>query len=152
MRTIHRTIVSALIISSDNKLLLGKKDPLGGGVYLDKWHIPGGGIEGNESFIEALQREVLEEVGIDIAPFEVVLVDDAGRGQSKKTLHDTGETVFCSMQFNIYRVEIDQPAHSIATKTSDDLVRLQWVSLAELAKLPLTPPSIELFKRLGYTK
>ena len=33
MRTIHRTIVSALIFSKDGKLLMGMKDPKDGGVY-----------------------------------------------------------------------------------------------------------------------
>jgi ADP-ribose pyrophosphatase YjhB (NUDIX family) len=56
MRTIHRTIVSALIYSNDGKLLMGKKDPAKGGVYNDCWHIPGGGIEEGEGKIEALTR------------------------------------------------------------------------------------------------
>lgn len=150
MRTIQRTIVSALLISNDNKLLLGKKDPGGGGVYRDTWHFPGGGVENNESFLEALQREIIEEVGIDIAPYGAVLVDDAGTGKSKKVLQETGETVICNMQFNVYRIAIDKAAKHIQTKTSDDLVELAWVSLDELSQYPLVPPSIALFKRLGY--
>jgi 8-oxo-dGTP pyrophosphatase MutT (NUDIX family) len=67
MRTIHRTIVSALIFSKDGKLLMGMKDPKNGGVYADCWHIPGGGVDEGETKEQALRREMLEEVGIDIA-------------------------------------------------------------------------------------
>jgi len=42
MRTINRDIVSAVILSKDFKILLGKKDPSKGGVYASSWHIPGG--------------------------------------------------------------------------------------------------------------
>jgi hypothetical protein len=42
MRTIQRTIAAALLFSQDNKLLLGKKDPKSGGVYVNYRHLPGG--------------------------------------------------------------------------------------------------------------
>lgn len=32
---IHRVIASAVIVSADGKILLGRKDPQGGGVYAD---------------------------------------------------------------------------------------------------------------------
>jgi len=57
MKTIRRIIVSALIFSKDNKILMGKKNLNGGGVYVDCWHLPGGGINENEDKIEALIRE-----------------------------------------------------------------------------------------------
>jgi len=45
MRQQDRTIVSAVLISRDKKILLGKVRE--GGVYPDCWHIPGGGIDEN---------------------------------------------------------------------------------------------------------
>jgi 8-oxo-dGTP pyrophosphatase MutT (NUDIX family) len=150
MRTIHRTIVSALIFSKDGKLLMGMKDPKHGGVYSDCWHIPGGGVDEGEMQEQALHRELLEEVGIDTHNCTVALVDDQGTGESEKTLKETGERVICKMQFNVYRVDVDKSAADIETKASDDLVKLEWVSLELLENYKLTPPSIALFKRLGY--
>ncbi|MBT6335075.1 MAG: NUDIX hydrolase, partial [Candidatus Magasanikbacteria bacterium] len=64
MRSISRDIVSAIIISKDNKIFLGRKDPSKGGVYKDCWHLPGGGIEKGETDEDALIREIQEETGI----------------------------------------------------------------------------------------
>ncbi|HEU4966622.1 MAG TPA: NUDIX hydrolase [Candidatus Saccharimonadales bacterium] len=150
MRTIHRTVVSALIFSKDAKLLMGMKDPSAGGVYADCWHIPGGGVDEDETQEVALRRELLEEVGIDTNDCKVTLTDNQGTGETEKTLKDTGEQVLCKMQFNVYRVDIDKDAVDIETKTSDDLVKLEWVNLKRLNEYKLTPPSATLFKRLGY--
>lgn len=150
MRTVHRDIVSALIFSKDGKLLMGMKDPEGGGVYANCWHIPGGGVDEGETLQEALRREMLEEVGIDTASSKVTLADDQGSGETEKTLKDTGEKVMCHMKFYVYRVDIDKNADEIETKLSDDLVKLEWVDLERLGDYKLTPPSVTLFRRLGY--
>lgn len=151
MRTIHRDIVSALILSKDGKLFQGKKDPSRGGVYADCWHIPGGGIDEGEEKVDALIREIREEAGIDISAYPIELVDDIGGGTSEKTLGDTGETVLCEMKFFVYRVVLlDQNAEDVEVSLNDDLVEYAWTDLADLDLLKLTPPSAELFKRLGY--
>lgn len=152
MRTIHRDIVSAVIFSRDGKLLMGMKDPKDGGVYADCWHIPGGGIDDNEPQLEALRREILEETGIDTKACNVKLVDDQGRGETEKTLKDTGEKVVCKMKFNVYQVEVNKDAADVETTLKDDLIRVEWVSLADLKNYKLTPPSIELFERLNYLR
>ena len=151
MRTIKRNIVSALIFSRDGKLFQGMKDAARGGVYVDCWHIPGGGVDEGEDKIVALKREILEETGIDISSYRIELADDLGRGQSEKTLQDTGEKVLCDMVFNVYKVNIDdKDAAQIRIFLNDDLVKYAWIDVKDIANLKLTPPSIELFKRLGY--
>ncbi len=129
---------------------MGMKDGNGGGVYADCWHIPGGGIDEGEDQIEALHREILEEVGIDIASARVSLADDKGTGETEKVLKDSGETVLCKMKFNVYRVDIDQDSSGIETSLTDDLVRIAWVDLTDISNYKLTPPSVTLFTRLGY--
>ncbi len=149
MRIIHRTIVSALIISKDNKLLMGVKDPKSGGVYADCWHIPGGGVDEDESQAVALRREILEEVGIDVTEYAPHLADDTGSGETEKVFKDTGEKVLCKMQFFVYRVDIAKNAKDIKIVANDDLVTLKWVQLAKLHDYKLTPPSVLLFTRLN---
>ncbi len=149
MRTIHRTIVAGLVISDDGKFLFGKKDPNGGGVYADCWHTPGGGVEDNETKLQALQREMAEELGIDITSANIELLDDQGTGQSKKTLK-TGETVICKMTFNVYQIHIAANVADIVVQPGDDLKSFMWVSKSDLATIKLTPPSLDLFIRLGW--
>ena len=57
------TRVKALIINSDKEILLGKSDI--------SYQFPGGHLEDNESLIEALKREVLEETGIELSNEEI---------------------------------------------------------------------------------
>ena len=58
-----RQVVAAIIIRADGKLLIcqrGDEQPLA-----RKWEFPGGKIEPNEAPVEALRRELQEELGID---------------------------------------------------------------------------------------
>ena len=146
MRTINRNIVSALIYSSDGKLLMGKKDPNKGGVYIDCWHIPGGGIDENEDMIEALKREIYEETNILIT--KPKFIDNLGKGESKKVLENTHEKVICNMKFNVFKVEMDSISNDIPIKPKGDLIELEWFDINKLKDIKLTPPSQELFKRL----
>ncbi len=147
---LHRTIVSALIISSDNFVLLGKKAPGRGGVYTDKWHIPGGGVEPGEELVEALQREIKEETGIDITKAKhVELADDLGHATTLKTLK-TGEEVLCEMDFHVYKVIFAQKAAVITTNAGDDFAELTWVPINKIDEYAHTPPSVSLFLRLGW--
>ena len=148
MREIHRTIVSALIFSKDGKLLMGMKDPEKGGVYSDSWHIPGGGIDEGETFEEALEREILEETGISVSSYNPVPIGSIGKGTSEKTLK-TGERVLCHMEFNRFRVDIDQDAEDIALTLNDDLVTLKWFSRDELQNAKQIPGGSEFFREIG---
>lgn len=151
MRIIDRDIVAAIIISKDKKIFQGMKHPDKGGVYADCWHIPGGGIEKGESKDQALIREVREETGIDISPYGIILVDELGEGESSKILKETGEKVLCKMKFYVYKVEIkDTVASEIKVSLDDDLEKYIWTDISDLKNVKLTPPSFDLFKKLGY--
>ena len=138
MREIQRVIVSAFVFSKDGKLLMGRKDPSKGGVYPDCWHVPGGGIDEGETLEEALEREMKEEVGISVTSYHPVLFKEKGGGIAEKTL-PTGEKVLCHMEFNIFRVDVDQLADDIQLILDDDLVEVRWFDMRELPHVKQIP-------------
>lgn len=148
MKTIHRDIVAACIFSKEGKLFMGMKDPAKGGVYADCWHIPGGGVENGESKIQALIREMKEEVGLQINPSQVKLLDDLGTGESIKKIN--GKDVLCKMKFTVYTIQLNEESQHVRIQLNDDLVKYVWVETSNIKDYRLTPPSIVLFKRLGY--
>lgn len=148
MRTIHRDVVGTFIFSNDGQLLLGKSRK--GGVYDDMWLVPGGGIEEGETKLEAAIRETIEEVGIDITPFEVKLLDAVLTGESEKVLRDTNEKVLVKMTFYNFTVLADKPARDMAISCDDDIVEASWHPISALLKLNLSPPSKKILQNLGY--
>lgn len=152
MREINRTIVSAIILSKDRKILMGKKDPAKGGVWPDMWHIPGGGVDEGETLEQALTREVKEEVGLDISDTKITPLNHNFTGTTEKTIKDTGERVLCHMLFNHFEVQLNKNANKIELHLSDDLVESHWFTLEELPNVKQIPGSKEWFEEMGYIK
>lgn len=150
MREINRTIVVAIIVSHDGKVLLGKKDPAKGGVFADCWHFPGGGVDEGETLEEALKREVKEETGIDISPYPIISFEEKNYGTTEKTLKATGERVICHMEYNYFRIDInDKIADKIELQFGDDLVEVRWFDKESLAKVNNVPGSREFLEKNG---
>jgi len=149
LREIERVIASVVIISSDGKILMGRKDPTKGGVYPDAWHIPGGGINEGESLENAAKREALEEVSLDLSSEKIALLPFVGYGGSVKTL-PSSEKVWCAMIFNRFEAKLSKPAIEINVRPGDDLVELRWFSESELHDIELVPGGKEFFQEAGY--
>jgi len=64
--------VSVLIVNKHNEVLLGKRHK--NSIYPEKWCLPCGYMEYNETYVEAAIREVKEEVGILISPKGIINV------------------------------------------------------------------------------
>ena len=63
----HRSVTdvaAAVLVDCDGRFLLAQRPP--GKVYAGYWEFPGGKVEPGERFVEALQRELLEELGITV--------------------------------------------------------------------------------------
>lgn len=148
MKQKNRTIVSAVLVSKDKKILLGKVRE--GGVYPDCWHIPGGGVDENEDKETALVREIREEVGLNIKNNSMELLSDSDTGEAIKTDKHSGEEWLVKMSFNVYQVSLEDYADDIQISLNDDLREYQWVSIQDLKNYKHTPPSKKLFRGLGW--
>ncbi len=150
MRTIQKDIVSAVIFSREGKIFQGMKAPDPYNIYHGCWHIPGGGVDAGETHMQALARELKEEMAFDMTGYEPELIDER-YGKGEKTLRDTGERVMQEMHFLTYKIVIDKPAAEIPVHCGDnEFVEYHWIDPQELKNIKLTPPSVELFTKLGY--
>lgn len=147
MRTIKRDIAGALLFSNDGHVLIGKN--VKGGVYEDLWVVPGGGIDEGESKEDAVKREILEEVGIDISGAAIEPIELVQTGTAEKTLRDTGERVLVDMTFYNFKVTFDKPASAIEIKLEDDFDYAEWVPVDKLADRSYSPSVESLLRSLG---
>ena len=152
MRIIERRIVGSLLVSKDDHILLGYKDPKWGGRYSDCWVLPGGGVDDDEIDIEALYREIKEEVDLDITPYESVLIDDSLTGENETIHNETGEPVTFKMQFLDYLTKIPKNAKDIPVTAKDDLAKVEWIPFDKLSEYTLSPSTRDLLISHGFMK
>jgi 8-oxo-dGTP diphosphatase len=63
-------------ISKNSRVLIIREAPYEEGSNFDKWDVPGGRINAEETLHEALSREVREEVGLEIVSSKVLYVQE----------------------------------------------------------------------------
>ena len=68
----ERVRVAAAVIRRGGRVLLTRRPP--GGPLGLQWEFPGGKIERGETVQQALVREIREELGVEVRPFEVLEV------------------------------------------------------------------------------
>jgi 8-oxo-dGTP diphosphatase len=75
-----RLSAGAIVVNQGKILLVKHGGPLHGSEFLIA---PGGGIEGEESFIDAAIRETREETGLDVVPKKLLVVEDMVSSQKR---------------------------------------------------------------------
>lgn len=141
----ERDIVGAFLFSKDDKILLGEV-----GVFPGTRAVPGGGIEPGETKELAVQREVLEETGIDITGQDVTLVPGFTVDSSEKTLRDTGEKVLVHMKFFDFIIRLNKNADELPSGGLDDFRDAQWYAAEDLASIRLSPPTQQRLITIGF--
>jgi 8-oxo-dGTP diphosphatase len=80
----HKIIGVAVIQNASNQILIDRRRPQG--VMGGLWEFPGGKIEPGETVIECIQREIKEELGINIEVGELLITIDHTYTHLKVTL------------------------------------------------------------------
>lgn len=129
-----RVIVSA-IIENDGKLLFGKKLS-NVGPYPNTWHLLGGGIKQEESIIDAIKREVLEESSIEITDIEPVSFDE--------DYEPNKYGIKTHYVFLVFKAKYK----SGELKPKSDISELKWIDKGVISSIELNRPTIKLFKKV----
>lgn len=80
----HKLIGVAVIWNQEGKILIDKRRA--GGVFGGLWEFPGGKQEADETIQTCIKREILEELGIEIAVEEHLITVDHTYSDVKITL------------------------------------------------------------------
>ena len=143
MRLVESTHVGAYgFIIQNDKIALIKKAR---GGYKGLLDIPGGGIEHNETPVEALKRELMEEAGVTVKSYELLTATSRTfqwimEKDVMEDLHHIGI---------LYKVEVEEDT----VKSEADGLDSNGCFYYEISKLKrkeLTPFAIEGLEALGY--
>lgn len=134
-----------LVIKDDNILLIKKI----GGPYDGKLDLPGGTIEFCERPEDALRRELMEEVGIEVVDYQLFDADSvAFEWQFKEDVlvkvHHTGIFFIVSNYNNEVKKEVK------VDEVNDDSLGAEFFDINQLSKEELSAIAVLELEKLGY--
>ena len=121
--------VGAVAVADEQLLLIRRAAGPGRG----RWSLPGGRVEWGETLAEAVVRETAEETGLEVLCDEFV-------GWVERI---DGDYHYLVMDFRVTVISTDLPA------PGDDAADAAWVSLLQVASLPLTDGLAEFLHEHG---
>ena len=124
--------VVAAVIVRNGKIFATQR---GYGEWKDWWEFPGGKIEPGESPEEALQREIREELAIDIAIGRLLTTVDYDYPHFHLTMH----CYLCHLKDDIQPYLLEHEA-------------ARWLGKSELEEVKWLPADVEVIKALNEDK
>lgn len=121
------TIVAAAIIEADGRYLITRRQK---GHFEGLWEFPGGKLRAGETLAECLQRELREELGIEVS---------VGEKLETITWHYPDRTVI----LHFFRCRL--AGGEIAPREGQAMA---WVTPGELERYPFPPADASLIARL----
>ena len=130
------------VIIRDRKIALIKKAR---GGYKGLYDLPGGGIEHDETPVETLHRELMEEIGVSIVKAELL---DA---VSKTFKWDVNDKLIQDLHHIgiLYRVEIESDELKTDADGLDSLGG-EWIDIDKVKEEDVSPFTWMALKKLGY--
>ncbi|MGB9150107.1 MAG: Nudix family hydrolase [Burkholderiales bacterium] len=122
-------VAVAILIKPNGEFLLAQRPE--GKVYAGWWEFPGGKVEPGERVVDALKRELHEELGVDIR-----------QGYPWLTIRHVYE--HANVRLHVYRVTAwDGEPHGKENQA------FQWQSISDLTVSPLLPAAAPMIKALA---
>ncbi|MBN2015387.1 NUDIX domain-containing protein [Candidatus Dojkabacteria bacterium] len=135
-QTERRIVVNCLIRNSKGEVLLVKKK-----ISLkNQWETPAGSVEGDESLIQALQREMKEEVNLSIKNVKFIGIEE----DRQRVFFEGGFEKDWNLIFLNYTAEVK----SGRLKAGDDTKEAKWVDINKLQRYKLSNITKRIIKKL----
>lgn len=132
--TEKRIVVTAGITNKKGEVLIVKKKHS----LENVWELPGGSVEGEESLLTALTREVKEETGIVIKNMKFITIDE----QTKDILFPEGFVKKWKLIFLCYKAEY----LSGRLLAGDDVKEVRWVQPGNIGRYKLSSVTKKILK------
>jgi 8-oxo-dGTP diphosphatase len=126
--------VGVVVWHGDRVLLVRRGKPPRAG----RWSLPGGAQQLGETMAEAARREVMEEVGLEVALGDIVATVDLIE-------HDPHERV----RYHYTLIDFVAEAPSAALRPGSDAADARWFSVAEIEALGLWSETVRVIKLAG---
>jgi 8-oxo-dGTP diphosphatase len=121
-------VVAALIVESNRLLICQRRE---GGPFALKWEFPGGKVERGEGLMQALSRELREELAIEIP--------------SAKEIYRHSHMYRDDMKVELVFFRVNEYRGKIVNKVFHDV---RWVALQELPQMDFLDGDLPLIEML----
>lgn len=121
--------VALAVIKKGDKIFIQKRPSTG--LMAGLWEFPGGKIEKGESAVDAIHREIAEEVGISIKNVKVI----------KRIKH-----AYTSFKVDLHCFEAEHAEGKVQLKFASEG---KWVKLSELSEYPFPAADVQLINDLN---